>query len=160
MFLSSRSTLLAAVAAAVGLGLAPVTHADLAPVFEADFSGAGTGTGAGNIVQSGGTATIVNANATASIVTGTNLAGGPGGYLNIVETGTNAVGTGASLVPTAAANGITSWWSQYGSGSGGADNTINGSFDYHKREHIVGGCLFAYAAVSVQAIHAQAAVEG
>ena len=132
MFLSSRFTLLAAVAAAVGLGLVPVTNANAGLVFEADFSGPGAGTGPGNIVQSGGTATIVNpgANATASVVPGINLAGGPGGYLNINETAAGANGTGAALVPTSPANGITSWWSPTGSGTGAADNTINGSFDY------------------------------
>ncbi len=138
MFLSSRFTLLAAVAAAVGLGLAPVTNANAGLVFEADFSGTGTGTGTGNIVQSGGTATLGSTgNATASIVTGTNLAGGPGGYLQVVETaGTGGYGTGATVTPT---SGFQSWWSPTGSGTGGADNTVNGSFDFFYENSNAGG---------------------
>ena len=136
MFLSSRSTLLAAVAAAVSLGLAPVTHADLSPVFEAALSGSGPG----GVISgtTGGTATLVSqTNATASIVTGTNLAGVPGGYLNIAETGGSyAGGSGAYIVPTTAANGFASWWSATGSGPGGVDNTINGSFDYFYKDSL------------------------
>ena len=137
MFSISRFNILAVVVAATaGLSLAPLAHANLLPVFESDFSGTGSG---GSVTgTTGGTATLASkTGATASIGNG-NLFGGPGGNLTIAETGgTNSIAyAGASIVPTSMANGFGSWYSATGSGSGGADNTINGSFDYFYKDSL------------------------
>ncbi len=64
-----------------------ITLSARAQVFDAEFSGAGTGTGPGNIVESGGAATLPQtAVVTNTVEFGNPLAPGSGGYLSSVVT--------------------------------------------------------------------------
>jgi hypothetical protein len=107
-----------------------------AVVFQADFNGTDSGTGGvSDMVTSGGTGAITNANpeislVVASVASGTALAAGSGSYLSLndsgAQTGTRAAGV--AFAPTSAANSFDSWYSDT-SGAVGYD-TLNGGFDF------------------------------
>ncbi len=110
--------------------------AQAALVFQADFNGAGSGTGgAADIVTFGGTGVITNldpqiSNATASITSGTSLADGSGSFLRINDQGIQSAtrAAGVRFTPNSAANSFESWYSNT-SGTLGYD-TLNGGFDF------------------------------
>jgi hypothetical protein len=127
---------LAAVAALAGaMALGHAAWASI--VLQADFSGSGTGTGAGNIVTSGGTGALYQNNTAgtnyqSSIITSSELAPGSGGYLQVQSTATAATytyGAGVKLTGTGTtpANPVNSW---YHDGGITTFDTLNGSLDF------------------------------
>lgn len=132
MLVSSRFTLLAAAAATLSLGLAPVAHATVSPVFEADFTSV-TGTTING--TTGGTATSYSKNSYSqgSIGSANPFTSASGGYLVATETAGQPPGAGANISPT---TGFNSWFTETGSGPGGADNTINGAFDFFYKSDV------------------------
>lgn len=120
--------------AAAALLLALNVHAAL--VFQADFNGAGMGTGgASDMVSFGGTGDITNANPelsnlVASISSGTPLIAGGGAYLSLDDKGSPSGNrlAGAVFTPASAANSFDSWYADT-SGTLGYDK-LNGGFDF------------------------------
>ncbi|MEI8195254.1 MAG: glycosyl hydrolase family 28-related protein, partial [Phycisphaerae bacterium] len=103
-----------------------------AVVFEADFNGIGTGTGAGNLVSIGGTGTLITVgNVTAGQSTGSPFINpDSGGYLHLADTGSGSGSAGANLLPQAAANSPDVWYTNGGSAT---FDTLNGAFDFFFR---------------------------
>ena len=91
-------------------------------VLEANFSGSGTGTGAGNMVQSGGTGMwgATGPKASVSIATNNPFTPVSGGYLGI-KIGPHAI-AGIKISPNSASTSFNSWVNT-------TKNTVNGAFD-------------------------------
>ena len=143
MLVSSRfpkarvAPLAAIAAAATALSLefsAGMSSASI--VFESDFSGVSSGQITGT---TGGTATLTSKSTDpASVGTSSPFTASSGGYLMVSQTSGESPGAGATISPSniGSDTGFNSWFSQTGSGPGGADNTINGAFDFNYKTNV------------------------
>ncbi|MET0263207.1 MAG: PEP-CTERM sorting domain-containing protein [Rariglobus sp.] len=101
-------------------------------VFQADFNSES------NVVTTGGTGVVINANPAQSNVdvsfsSATPLAAGAGGYLRLTDNGARSTGNrpaGVRFTPTAAANSFDSWYANTSTATPGSFDTLNGGFDF------------------------------
>lgn len=137
--MSYRSSWLAAAAFAVCGGLS-AAGASGAVVFQADFKGAGGGSGGvSDIATAGGSGSLITSrDYTSTVVTDAAQSMGSGGFLR-VSSGSTAYGdnttlnSGAAMTPTSRQNSFDSWI-KTGTASGGAAYVgLNGAVDFFYR---------------------------